>query len=200
MAKYFLGAALVSLVLLVLIFLGQEVIVKKIGYEKTRTKMKKLVPLNRLLLLVMIFGLGGGAMSPFVNKTTRVKIVKVVKEKTNVNQEKQDTAKKASEAEDKTQQNKQQENNSAQNNANAANTNNNQNGSNNNGGNVSAGNQVTQVAAQPGNTTGGGTRTNTQTTTTTQPTRQVVKYSYQVPVVETYSTTRTVQVPADAAE
>lgn len=193
MAKYFLGAALVSLVLLVLIFLGQEVIVKKIGYEKTRTKMKKLVPLNRLLLLVMIFGLGGGAMSPFVNKTTRVKIVKVVKEKTNVNQEKQDTAKKASEAEDKTQQNKQQENNSAQNNVNAANT-------NNNGGNVSAGNQVTQVAAQPGNTTGGGTRTNTQTTTTTQPTRQVVKYSYEVPVVESYTTTRTVQVPADAAE
>lgn len=193
MAKYFLGAALVSLVLLVLIFLGQEVIVKKIGYEKTRTKMKKLVPLNRLLLLVMIFGLGGGAMSPFVNKTTRVKIVKVVKEKTNVNQEKQDTAKKASEAEDKTQQNKQQENNSAQNNVNTANT-------NNNGGNVSAGNQVTQVAAQPGNTTGGGTRTNTQTTTTTQPTRQVVKYSYEVPVVESYTTTRTVQVPADAAE
>lgn len=193
MAKYFLGAALVSLVLLVLIFLGQEVIVKKIGYEKTRTKMKKLVPLNRLLLLVMIFGLGGGAMSPFVNKTTRVKIVKVVKEKTNVNQEKQDTAKKASEAEDKAQQNKQQENNSAQNNVNAANT-------NNNGGNVSAGNQVTQVAAQPGNTTGGGTRTNTQTTTTTQPTRQVVKYSYEVPVVESYTTTRTVQVPADAAE
>lgn len=193
MAKYFLGAALVSLVLLVLIFLGQEVIVKKIGYEKTRTKMKKLVPLNRLLLLVMIFGLGGGAMSPFVNKTTRVKIVKVVKEKTNVNQEKQDTAKKASEAEDKAQQNKQQENNSAQNNVNAANT-------NNNGGNVSAGNQVTQVAAQPGNTTGGGTRTNTQTTTTTQPTKQVVKYSYEVPVVESYTTTRTVQVPADAAE
>lgn len=193
MAKYFLGAALVSLVLLVLIFLGQEVIVKKIGYEKTRTKMKKLVPLNRLLLLVMIFGLGGGAMSPFVNKTTRVKIVKVVKEKTNVNQEKQDTAKKASEAEDKAQQNKQQENNSAQNNVNTANT-------NNNGGNVSAGNQVTQVAAQPGNTTGGGTRTSTQTTTTTQPTRQVVKYSYEVPVVESYTTTRTVQVPADAAE
>lgn len=193
MAKYFLGAALVSLVLLVLIFLGQEVIVKKIGYEKTRTKMKKLVPLNRLLLLVMIFGLGGGAMSPFVNKTTRVKIVKVVKEKTNVNQEKQDTAKKASEAEDKAQQNKQQENNSAQNNVNTANT-------NNNGGNVSAGNQVTQVAAQPGNTTGGGTRTNTQTTTTTQPTKQVVKYSYEVPVVESYTTTRTVQVPADAAE